>query len=63
MFVYIYLFIFVYIYIYLFIFVNVCLYIFVYRCLQLVCISAKPVQENLNELKQELDVDFHKVYI
>jgi hypothetical protein len=22
---------------------------------------AKPEQENLNELKQELDVDFHKV--
>jgi hypothetical protein len=26
-------------------------------------ISAKPEQENLNELKQELDVDFHKVNI
>ena len=23
--------------------------------------SAKPKQENLNELKQELDIDFHKV--
>ena len=23
--------------------------------------SAKPEQENLGELKQELDVDFHKV--
>ena len=25
--------------------------------------SAKPKQENLNELKQELDIDFHKVAI
>ena len=24
-------------------------------------VSAKPEQENLNELKQELDIDFHKV--
>ena len=26
-------------------------------------ISAKPKQENLNELKQELDIDFHKVTV
>ena len=25
-------------------------------------LSAKPEQENLGELKQELDVDFHKVF-
>ena len=25
--------------------------------------SAKPEQENLNELKQELDIDFHKIPI
>ena len=24
-------------------------------------VAAKPEQENLNELKQELDIDFHKV--
>ena len=24
-------------------------------------VSAKPKQENLNELKQELDIDFHKI--
>ena len=26
-------------------------------------VSAKPKQENLNELKQELDIDFHKIPI
>ena len=29
--------------------------------LKILLFSAKPEQENLNELKQELDVDFHKV--